>query len=60
VAAFLTPLGHHGNLLIFNAGQYRFGDFLRFGIPLTIGISVVSVWIARWLWLGGPLWPWAS
>ena len=58
VAAFLTPLGHHGNLLIFNAGQYRFGDFLRVGIPLTVGISLISVWMARWLWLGGPLLPW--
>jgi len=57
VAAFLTPIGHHGNLLILNPGQYTFGDFLRVGIPLTICISVVSVWMAQWLWLGGPLIP---
>jgi len=57
VAAFLTPLGHHGNLLILNPGQYTFGDFLRVGIPLTLAISVVSVWMAQWLWLDGPLIP---
>ncbi len=57
VAAFLTPIGHHGNLLILNPGQYTFGDFLRVGVPLTIAISVVSVWMAQWLWLGGPLIP---
>ncbi len=57
VAAFLTPIGHHGNLLILNPGQYTFGDFLRVGIPLTIGISLVSVWMSQWLWLGGPLIP---
>jgi di/tricarboxylate transporter len=57
VAAFLTPIGHHGNLLILNPGQYTFGDFLRVGAPLTVGISVVSVWMAQWLWLGGPLIP---
>ncbi len=57
VAAFLTPIGHHGNLLILNPGQYTFGDFLRVGVPLTIGISLVSVWMAQWLWLDGPLIP---
>ena len=29
----------------------------RVGIPLTIGISLVSAWLAQWLWLGGPLLP---
>ena len=57
VTAFLTPIGHHGNLLILNPGQYTFGDFFRVGIPLTIGISLVSAWLAQWLWLGGPLVP---
>jgi di/tricarboxylate transporter len=57
VTAFLTPIGHHGNLLILNPGQYTFGDFLRVGVPLTVLISLVSAWFARWLWLGGPLLP---
>lgn len=55
VVAFLTPIGHHGNLLILNPGQYTFGDFLRVGVPLTILIGVVSVWLAEWIWLSGPL-----
>ena len=53
VVAFLTPIGHHGNLLILNPGQYRFADFLRVGVPLTILISLVSAWLAQWLWLSG-------
>lgn len=57
VASFLTPLGHHGNLLILNPGQYRFGDFLRVGVPLTILLGLTSAWLAQWLWLGGPLVP---
>ncbi len=57
VASFLTPIGHHGNLLILGPGQYRFGDFLRIGLPLTALIAIVSAWMARWLWLDGPLWP---
>ena len=57
VTAFLTPIGHHGNLLILNPGQYTFGDFFRIGVPLTILISLVSAWLAQYLWLGGPLLP---
>jgi di/tricarboxylate transporter len=57
VTAFLTPIGHHGNLLILNPGRYTFGDFFRVGVPLTIGISLVSAWLAQWLWLEGPLLP---
>src|SRR4249919_178553 len=57
VVAFLTPIGHHGNLLILGPGQYRFADFLRVGLPLTVLIAMVSAWMARWLWLGGALVP---
>ncbi|RDY66315.1 SLC13 family permease [Lysobacter soli] len=57
VASFLTPIGHHGNLLILGPGQYRFNDFLRIGLPLTAMIAFVSAWMSRWLWLGGPLLP---
>jgi len=57
VASFLTPIGHHGNLLILNPGQYTFGDFLRVGVPLTMLIALATAWMARWLWMGGPLLP---
>ena len=57
VVAFLTPIGHHGNLLIIGPGRYRFGDFLRIGVPLTVLIAFVCAWMTRWLWLGGPLLP---
>ncbi|MFD0739699.1 SLC13 family permease [Lysobacter koreensis] len=59
VVAFLTPIGHHGNLLILGPGQYRFADFVRVGLPLTLLCAWVSAWMVRWLWLDGPLWPWA-
>jgi di/tricarboxylate transporter len=60
VVAFLTPIGHHGNLLILGPGQYRFGDFLRIGAPLTLLLAFVCAWMTRWLWLGGPLLPWVG
>ena len=57
VVAFLTPIGHHGNLLILTPGRYTFGDFLRVGAPLTLAIAFTTAWLARWLWLDGPLLP---
>ena len=57
VASFLVPIGHHGNLLILNPGQYTFGDFVRVGAPLTLLIGLTSAWMARALWLDGPLVP---
>ncbi|MBI2755333.1 MAG: SLC13 family permease [Chloroflexi bacterium] len=50
VAAFLTPIGHHGNLLIYGPGRYRFNDFVRVGTPLTILVGVIVVTVARLLW----------
>ena len=33
---YLTPMGYQTNLLVMNAGGYRFGDFLRVGAPLFV------------------------
>ena len=57
VASFLTPIGHHGNLLILGPGRYTFGDFLRIGLPLTILIGALTCWMSQALWLGGPWLP---
>ena len=34
--SFATPIGYQTNLLIMSAGGYRFSDFMRVGIPLTV------------------------
>lgn len=34
--SFATPIGYHTNLLIMSAGSYKFSDFIRVGIPLTV------------------------
>jgi len=35
-AAFLTPIGYQTNLIIFGPGGYKFKDFFRIGLPVTI------------------------
>ena len=34
--SFVTPMAYKTNLLVMNAGGYRFGDFVRAGTPLTL------------------------
>lgn len=50
VASFLTPIGHHGNLLVYAPGGYQFSDFVRVGTPLTILVALVVSFLAPVLW----------
>lgn len=40
--AFMTPIAYQTNLLIFGPGGYRFTDFGRLGLPLTLIITVLA------------------
>jgi di/tricarboxylate transporter len=46
VVAFLTPIGHHGNLLVYGPGGYRFADFVRVGAPLTAVCALIVTLLA--------------
>ena len=50
VAAFLTPIGHHGNLLVYGPGRYHFADFVRVGTPLTILVALVVAILSPIIW----------
>jgi di/tricarboxylate transporter len=50
VASFLTPIGHHGNLLIYGPGRYQFTDFVWVGAPLTVLVAFIVAYLAPLLW----------
>jgi di/tricarboxylate transporter len=52
VVAFLTPIGHHGNLLIYGPGRYKFSDFVKVGTPLTIVCAIIVAVLAPLIWRG--------
>jgi di/tricarboxylate transporter len=47
---FLTPIGHQNNLLVMGPGGYRFGDYWRLGLPLTIMVAVCGTRLIIMAW----------
>jgi di/tricarboxylate transporter len=44
-AAFMTPVSSPVNTLVLGPGDYRFGDFIRMGVPFTVLVMIVSVMV---------------
>ena len=51
-SAFLTPIGHQSNLLVMGPGGYRFGDYWRLGLPLTVVTFAVAAPMLLLVWGG--------
>jgi di/tricarboxylate transporter len=49
-AAFLSPVGHPANLLVMGPGGYKFTDYIKVGLPLTIIVMVVFLLELPFLW----------
>jgi len=43
--SYATPMAYKTNLLVMNAGGYRFTDFVRVGVPLTLIMWLVFSWL---------------
>jgi di/tricarboxylate transporter len=49
-AAFATPIGYQTNTYVYGVGGYRFGDFLRIGLPLNALCFVVAMVVIPQVW----------
>jgi di/tricarboxylate transporter len=49
-ASFATPIGYQTNLMVLGPGGYRFTDYLRLGVPLTVLTGAITIFIAPLIW----------
>ncbi|MBU60599.1 MAG: SLC13 family permease, partial [Alcanivorax sp.] len=49
-ASFMTPLGYQTNLMVMGPGGYRFTDYLKIGIPMSLVAATVSVGLIPLVW----------
>src|SRR6478672_4565005 len=47
-AGFATPIGYQTNLMVYGPGGYRFGDYVKVGVPLDLLIMAITVLICPW------------
>ncbi|MFA7555931.1 MAG: SLC13 family permease [Spongiibacteraceae bacterium] len=49
-ACFATPIGYQTNLMVYGPGNYRFVDFIKIGLPLTVLVGVTTVVVVPLVW----------
>ena len=49
-ASFISPFSYQTNLMVFNAGQYRFSQFVKAGLPVSMTYSVVVLTSLNWVY----------
>jgi di/tricarboxylate transporter len=49
-ASFLSPVGHPANVLVMGPGGYRFSDYIKVGLPLTLLVLLIALLVLPVFW----------
>jgi di/tricarboxylate transporter len=49
-ASFTSPISHPANILVMGPGGYRFVDYVKVGVPLTIVVMIVALIVLPFVW----------
>lgn len=49
-ASFMTPISHPANVLVMGPGGYRFIDYMKLGVPLTLVVFAVVLLVLPIFW----------
>ncbi|MCR8923747.1 SLC13 family permease [Dasania sp. GY-MA-18] len=44
-ASFVSPYGYQTNLMVFNAGNYKLAEFVKFGLPVSLVYGAMVLWV---------------
>ncbi len=47
---FLTPIGHQCNVLVLGPGGYKFSDYARLGLPLSVIAVAIGLFLILQVW----------
>jgi di/tricarboxylate transporter len=49
-ASFLSPVGYQTNLMVQGPGGYRFGDYFKVGIGLSLLVGITVIFVVPMVW----------
>lgn len=49
-ASFMTPLGYQTNLMVMGPGGYRYLDYLKVGLPMSILVGLITITLVPQIW----------
>ncbi|QIE57742.1 SLC13 family permease [Pikeienuella piscinae] len=48
--SFATPIGYQTNTMVYGPGGYRFTDFMRLGVPMNLGLGLLTSFLIPLFW----------
>jgi len=48
--SFATPMGYQTNLMVMAPGGYRFSDYMKMGLPLTVIVGIIVMLLVPQIW----------